>query len=211
MVASTARTAREYLDSLPEERRDAIAAVRSIILDNLPAGFEESIQYGMLSYQVPLAVYPETYNGQAASLVGLASQKGYMSLYLLGVYAQPARRRRFEQAFKKAGKKLDMGKSCVRFKRVEDLPLNVIGDTVASIGLDEYVSTLRAFDAMRKRKPTAKAKTTAKAKPAARAKTATKAKPAAKGKTAAKAKPAARAKTAAKRAPKKTAARRARR
>jgi hypothetical protein len=189
MVSSPARTAREYLDSLPEERRDAIAAVRSIILDNLPAGFEESMQYGMLSYQVPLAVYPDTYNGQAASIAGLASQKGYMSLYLMGIYTQPERRRRFEQAFKKAGKKLDMGKSCVRFKRVEDLPLNVIGDTIASIGLDEYVATLRAFDAVRKTRPKAKAK--AKAKPAAKAK----------------AKP----KTSAKRAPKKTAARRARR
>ena len=195
MVSSPARTPREYLDSLPEERRDAIAAVRSIILDNLPAGFEESMQYGMLSYQVPLSVHPNTYNGQAASIAGLASQKGYMSLYLLGVYAQPERRRRFEQAFKKAGKKLDMGKSCVRFKRVEDLPLNVIGDTIASIGLDEYVATLRAFDAKRKTKPRAKAK----AKPAAKAK--------AKPKAAAKAK----AKPAAKRAPKKTAARRARR
>ena len=199
MVSSPARTPREYLDSLPEERRDAIAAVRSIILDNLPAGFEEAMQYGMLSYQVPLSVHPDTYNGQAASIAGLASQKGYMSLYLLGVYAQPERRRRFEQAFKKAGKKLDMGKSCVRFKRVEDLPLNVIGDTIASIGLDEYVATLRAFDAKRKTKPRAKAK--AKAKPAAKAKA--KAKP----KAAAKAK----AKPAAKRAPKKTAARRARR
>jgi hypothetical protein len=193
MVASPARTAREYLDSLPEERRDAIAAVRSIILDNLPAGFEESMQYGMLSYQVPLAVYPDTYNGQAASIACLASQKGYMSLYLMGVYAHPDRRRRFEQAFRKAGKKLDMGKSCVRFKRVEDLPLNVIGDTIASIGLDEYVATLRAFDAVRKTRPKAKAKAKAKAN----------ARPAAK----AKAKP----KTSAKSAPKKTAARRARR
>jgi len=175
MVSSPARTAREYLESLPEERRDAIAAVRSIILDNLPAGFEESMQYGMLSYQVPLAVYPDTYNGQAASIACLASQKGYMSLYLMGVYAQPERRRRFEQAFKKAGKKLDMGKSCVRFKRVEDLPLNVIGDTIASIGLDEYVACIRAVDAMRKTRPKAKAK----AKAAAKAKPAAKARPAA--------------------------------
>ena len=140
MVASTARTAREYLDSLPEERRDAIAAVRSIILDNLPAGFEESIQYGMLSYQVPLAVYPETYNGQAASIVCLASQKGYMSLYLLGVYAQPVRRRRFEQAFKKAGKKLDMGKACLRFKKLDDLPMNVLAEAVASTPPDAFIA-----------------------------------------------------------------------
>jgi len=174
VVSSAARTAREYLDSLPEERRDAIAALRSVILDNLPAGFEEAMQYGMLSYQVPLAVYPDTYNGKAASVACLASQKGYMSLYLMGVYASPDRRRRFEQAFRKAGKKLDMGKSCVRFKRVEDLPLNVIGDTIASISLDDYVALIRKADALRssrpKRKPApAKAKAPARSKVPAKA------------------------------------------
>ena len=177
MASSAARTAREYLDSLPEERRDSIAAVRSIILDNLPDGFEEAMQYGMLSYQVPLAVYPDTYNGKAASIACLASQKGYMSLYLMGVYTSPERRRRFEQAFRKAGKKLDMGKSCVRFKRVEDLPLNVIGDTIASISVDDYLAIIRKAEALRKPRPrpkrkpaTAKPKTTAKAKPKAKAK-----------------------------------------
>ena len=185
MVASAARKAREYLDSLPEERRDAIAAVRSIILDNLPAGFEEGMQFGMLSYQVPLSVYPDTYNRQAASIVCLASQKGYMSLYLMGVYTSPERRRRFEQAFRKAGKKLDMGKSCVRFKRVEDLPLNVIGDTIASISMDDYLTIIRKAEALRKPKPRpkrkpatakAKAKATPKTKASAKAKTKAKAK-----------------------------------
>ena len=176
MVSSKAETPRAYLASLPEERRDTIAVVRSVILDNLPAGFEEAMQSGMLSYQVPLAVYPDTYNQQAASIACLASQKGHMSLYLMGVYADPARRRRFEQAFKKAGKKLDMGKSCVRFKRVEDLPLHVIGDTIASISLEDYLALIKKADALRKSKPrAAKAKAPAKAKPAAR-------KPAASGK-----------------------------
>ena len=165
MATSAARTAREYLDSLPEERRDAIAALRSVILDNLPAGFEEAMQYGMLSYQVPLAVYPDTYNGQAASIACLASQKGHMSLYLMGVYASPDRRRRFEQAFRKAGKRLDMGKSCVRFKRVEDLPLNVIGNTIGSISVEDYIAIIRKADAMRKTRPKGKpAKAKAKAK-----------------------------------------------
>ena len=181
MATSAARTAREYLDSLPEERRDAIAALRSVILDNLPAGFEEAMQYGMLSYQVPLAVYPDTYNGQAASVACLASQKGHMSLYLMGVYASPDRRRRFEQAFRKAGKKLDMGKSCVRFKRVEDLPLNVIGDTIASISLDDYLSLIRKADALRKPRPKTKAKAKAKAPAKAPAKAKAKAKAKARG------------------------------
>jgi hypothetical protein len=153
VAASAPRTPRELLASLPEERRHDMAAVRSIILDNLPDGYEEAVQYGMLSYQVPLAVYPDTYNGQAASIACLASHKGTMSLYLMGVYASPERRRRFEQAFRKAGKKLDMGKSCVRFKRAEDLPLHVIGDTIGSIGVDQYVAMLRRADSMRKTKP----------------------------------------------------------
>lgn len=179
MVSSKAETPRAYLASLPEERRDAIAAVRSVILDNLPAGFEEAMQYGMLSYQVPLAVHPDTYNGKAASIACLASQKGYMSLYLMGVYADPARRRRFEQAFRKAGKKLDMGKSCVRFKRVEDLPLYVIGETIGSISVADYVRMIKQADAMRKTRPKPQAKKT-KAAPGKAAKTARK--PAASGK-----------------------------
>lgn len=156
-AAGAPRTAREYLASLPEERRHDLAAVRSVILDNLPAGYQEAMQHGMLSYQVPLAVYPDTYNGQPAAIACLASHKGTMSLYLMGVYASPERRRRFEQAWKKAGKKLDMGKSCVRFKRAEDLPLHVIGDTIASIGVDQYVAMLRSVDAKRKTRPKAPA------------------------------------------------------
>jgi len=182
VAASAARTAREYLASLPDERRDDVAAVRAVILDNLPAGYEEAIQYGMLSYQVPLAVFPDTYNGEAASIACLASHKGAMSLYLMGVYASPERRRRFEQAFKKAGKKLEMGKSCVRFKRAEDLPLHVIGDTIASIGMDQYVAMLRGVDAKRKRKPRPRKKTAAKKKTAKK----TAAKKTASNKTAAK-------------------------
>ena len=181
MVSSKADTPHAYLESLPEERRDAIAVVRSVILDNLPAGFEEAMQYGMLSYQVPLAVYPDTYNKQAASIACLASQKGYMSLYLMGVYVDPARRRRFEQAFKKAGKRLDMGKSCVRFKRVEDLPLNVIGETIASISLEDYVAVIKKADALRKSgSRAARAKPKAKAAPRKTAPSARK--PAASGK-----------------------------
>ena len=177
MVSSKADTPREYLASLPEERRDAIAVVRSVILDNLPAGFEEGMQFGMLSYQVPLAVYPDTYNQQAASIACLASQKGYMSLYLMGVYADPTRRRRFEQAFKKAGKKLDMGKACIRFRRLEDVPLDVLGEAFRRIPARRYVGIYTQLLASRGGAP-AKPKTTAKKvapkkpaakKPAARA------------------------------------------
>jgi hypothetical protein len=166
VAASAPRTPRELLASLPEQRRHDMAAVRSIILDNLPEGYEEAVQSGMLSYQVPLSVYPDTYNGQAAAIACLASHKGAMSLYLMGVYASPERRRKLEQGFKKAGKKLDMGKSCVRFKRAEDLPLHVIGDTIGSISVDQYVAMLRKADSMRKTKPRPKTPPAAKKKSA---------------------------------------------
>ena len=174
MAESGPATPGEYIASLPPDRRAAVQEVREVVRRNLPPGFEEGMQFGMIAWYVPLERFPKTYNGQAASIVCLASQKGYMSLYLMGVYTSPERRRRFEQAFRKAGKKLDMGKSCVRFKRVEDLPLNVIGDTIASISMDDYLTIIRKAEALRKPKPRpkrkpAKAKSTAKAKPKTKA------------------------------------------
>jgi hypothetical protein len=96
---------------------------------------------------VPLAVYPDTYNGQAASVACLASQKGHMSLYLMGVYASPDRRRRFEQAFRKAGKKLDMGKSCIRFRTADDLPLPAIATLVASTPAAKWIAIVEVASA----------------------------------------------------------------
>jgi hypothetical protein len=130
----------DYLASLPPDRREAISTVRKLILDNLPEGYEEGIQYGMIGYYVPLSRYPETYNGQPLGIAALASQKGYMSLYLMCVYGDPATRRWFESAYHAAGKRLDMGKSCVRFKRLEDLPLDVVGEAIARVSVDQYLA-----------------------------------------------------------------------
>ncbi len=133
-------SAEAYLAALPPDRREALTAVRRVILENLPPGYEEGIQYGMLGYYIPLSRYPETYNGQPLSLAGLASQSGYMSLYLMTIYGDPALRAWFEDAYRATGKRLDMGKSCIRFRRLEDLPLDVVGQAVARVTVDAYIA-----------------------------------------------------------------------
>jgi hypothetical protein len=138
-MKSAAKTPDAYVKSLPAERRDAIGAVRAVILKNLPEGYEEVVDFGMLAYVIPLKRYPDTYNGHPLAVVALASQKQYMSLYLMCVYGSATLKTWFASAFKKAGKTLAMGKSCVRFKRIEDLPLGVIGEAVARVSVDEYL------------------------------------------------------------------------
>ena len=139
MPPTTARTPDEYIASLPDDRRESIAAVRDVVRKNLPPGFEEGMQYAMIGWYVPLERFPDTYNGQPLALAGLASQKAYMSLYLNNVYGDPDTERSFKERYEASGKRLDMGKSCVRFKRLEDLPLEVIGETIARTDLDRYL------------------------------------------------------------------------
>lgn len=149
MAQSSPTTVKEYLDSLPADRRKTLSAVRRVVRANLPAGYQESMGYGMIGYTVPLKTYPNTYNGQPLCYAALASQKNYCTLYLMAAYGDPAQRRALEQAFKKAGKKLDMGKSCVHFKTVEDLPLDDIGRLIAGISVERYIA---AYEASRKKK-----------------------------------------------------------
>jgi hypothetical protein len=140
MATSMAATVAEYLESLPAERKATLEAVRAIILENLPAGYQEGMQYGMISYCIPLDRYPVTYNKQPLSYVALASQKNYMALYLMCVYGSPDVRAWFEAEYQKSGKRLDMGKSCLRFKRADDLPLDLIGKTVAATPVDKFIA-----------------------------------------------------------------------
>ena len=146
MASSDAATVREYLDALPDDRRAALGAVREVILANLPDGYVETMNWGMITYEVPLERYPDTYNRQPLGYAALASQKRHMSLYLMGVYADPEAREWFERAYAERGKKLDMGKSCLRFKRLDELPLDVIGTLVARTPVDEF---LRLYEASR--------------------------------------------------------------
>ena len=139
MAQSKAETVEEYLAELSPERRSEIATVRKVILDNLPDGYVERMQYGMISYVIPLETYPVTYNKQPLGLASLASQKNYMSLYLMNVYGDTDTERWFHEEYRASGKKLDMGKSCVRFKKVEDLPLELIGQTIARTSPDEFI------------------------------------------------------------------------
>ena len=139
MVRSAAATVEEYLGELSAERREAVEAVRAVAVANLPEGYVEAMNWGMISWEVPLERYPNTYNKRPLMYAALASQKNYMSLYLMCVYADDDDKARFEERFRASGKRLDMGKSCVRFRRVEDLPLDLIADTIASTSVDEYI------------------------------------------------------------------------
>ena len=142
-MRSEAGSVEEYLAELEEGRRAAISAVRAVILENLPARYEETMQFGMISYVVPLSVVAETYNGQPLMYIALASQKQYMSLYLTRVYGDAALAAWFRQRYLATGKKLNMGKSCVRFRKLEDLPLDLVGEVVAMTPLAEFVENTR--------------------------------------------------------------------
>jgi hypothetical protein len=130
MVSNDARTPQEYLDQLPEDRRRIVSVVRDVIRKHVPPGYEEGMAYGMIGWYVPLETFPDTYNGQPLALAGLASQKRHVSLYLNHVYGDPALETWFRERWAETGKKLDMGKSCVRFTRLEDVPLDVVGEVI---------------------------------------------------------------------------------
>jgi uncharacterized protein YdhG (YjbR/CyaY superfamily) len=143
MATSTAATPDEYLAQLPADRRASVAAVREIVRENLPAGYEEGMQYGMIGWYVPLETFPDTYNGRPLALAGCASQKRYISLYLNSVYGDRATEAWFRERYAATGKKIDMGKSCLRFTRADDIPLDLIGETIARADLDTFIAHYR--------------------------------------------------------------------
>jgi hypothetical protein len=141
-MISKAKTVDKYLAELPEDRRAAIQAVRLVILKNLDKGYEEGMQYGMIGYYVPYKLYPAGYHcdpKQPLPFASLASQKNHMAVYLMCIYGSPKDEEWFRKEWAKTGKKLDMGKSCVRFRKLEDLPLDVIGKAVARVPVKEYI------------------------------------------------------------------------
>lgn len=144
MVMSKASTPAAYLAELPAERRAVIAKVRQVIRRNLPKGYREMMQYGMIAYVVPLERHPDTYNGQPLAYAALAAQKNFFALYLTCAYGDQAMLRQFQAWSRAAGKKLDMGKSCVRFKRIEDLPLDAIGKVIASSPVERFIARYEA-------------------------------------------------------------------
>ena len=159
-MTSHAKTVEEYLSSLPAERRTAISAVRDLIRSNLPKGYEECMQYGMIGYVVPHSLYPAGYHcnpKQPLTYASLGSQKNHMALYLMGAYGDPETDRWFRQAYQAAGKKLDMGKACVRFRKLEDLPLEVIGQVIARTPVKSYIARIEAVLARTSKKRKKKA------------------------------------------------------
>ena len=151
MVSSAATTVADYLKSLPKERSAVLSAVRSVIRKHLPKGYVESMNWGMICYEIPLKRYPETYNGQPLALAALAAQKDYYALYLMCIYQDAALLKKLRESFRKAGKKLDMGKSCIRFKSLDGLPLDVIGEFIARVPPDDFIARYEAVKGIRKK------------------------------------------------------------
>ena len=143
-MQSDATTVEAYLAELEPDRKTSVSAVRDVILENLPDGYEEVMQYGMISYVVPTSVLADTYNGQPLMYAALASQKRHISLYLTNVYGDEGSAEWFRKRYAESGKKLNMGKSCVRFRKVEDLPLDVVGEAIALTPMDEFLEIYRA-------------------------------------------------------------------
>jgi hypothetical protein len=144
---SKARTVKEYLAELPADRRAAIETVRGVIRKNLDQGFEEGIQYGMIGYHVPHSLYPAGYHGdpkQPLPYAGLAAQKNHLAIYLMCVYSSAKNAEWFRKEWAKSGKKLDMGKSCIRFKKVDDLALDAIGKAIARVSATEFIKNYEA-------------------------------------------------------------------
>lgn len=143
-MQSKATTVDQYLKELPDDRRDQIKQVREVILQYLPNDYEEVMNWGMITYQVPFSICPDTYNKQPLLYAALASQKNHMAVYLSGVYCNTNSRVEFEEAYKASGKKLDMGKSCVRFRNIDNLPLDVIGKSIATYTAKEFADIYKA-------------------------------------------------------------------
>jgi hypothetical protein len=171
MVSSAATSVEEYLASLPPERRAVIGVVRDVVVSNLPSGYRESMDYGMIAYAVPLERFPDTYNGQPLCYAGIAAHQHHNSLYLMCAYGNASEAKVLKDAFAAAGKTLDMGKSCVRFRSLDDLPLDAIGSFVARTPPDKYIAYYESARAKTKsgvRKKSARKRATAASKKTAK-------------------------------------------
>ena len=149
MVSSDASTVDEYLSELPPERRSDVERIREMILANLPDGYVETMRWGMITYEVPLAVYADTYNGQPLMFLALAAQKRHLALYLTNVAFVPGGEERFKTRYLESGKKLDMGRSCLRFKTADDLAIDLVAETIRSTTLDEFIEGYETARAIR--------------------------------------------------------------
>lgn len=138
-MQSSAETVSEYLKSLPADRAAIVKQVRKLVNASIQPGFKEVMRWGMITWEIPLKRYPVTYNQQPLSFVALAAQKNSYSLYLMGCYGVERDRAEFEAAYLKTGKRVDIGKSCVRFKKLDDLPIDLVSKYIAKYSVDDYI------------------------------------------------------------------------
>lgn len=147
-MRSEAKSFDDYIKEAPEDRQEALAKLRQVINKNLPKGFEEGMSYGMAGWQVPLATYPDGYHcspGQALPFAGLASQKNFISFYHMAMYGDPEMLQWFQEEYtKRTGKKPDMGKSCVRFKKPAEIPFDLIGELMKKVTVEKWISFYEA-------------------------------------------------------------------
>lgn len=139
MVQSKATNVEDYLNELPEDRRVIISNIRGKILENLPNGYEETMNWGMISYEIPLERYPDTYNGQPLGIASIASQKNHLAIYLMGCYMVPEQTKKLLKAFDQMGIKPNMGKSCIRFTKLEKIPLDTIIELIRDFPVEDYI------------------------------------------------------------------------
>jgi hypothetical protein len=143
-MQSKAATPQEYIDTLPEDRKDAMSELRNVIKKNLPKGFSESMGYGMLGYAVPHSLYPAGYHcdpKQPLPFLGIASQKNFIAVYHMGIYADPKLLDWFVKEYPKHVKtKLDMGKSCIRFKKPDQIPFKLIGELASKMTPQDWIN-----------------------------------------------------------------------
>ncbi|MFN8574993.1 MAG: DUF1801 domain-containing protein [Gemmatimonadaceae bacterium] len=138
-MKSAAKTVPEYLASLPAERRKVIATVRRAMKASMPKGYVEAMNWGAICYEVPLKVFPDTYNGQPLLYASLAAQKNNYAIYLMSIYGSEKLAKRLKEGFAAIGKKPDVGKSCIRFKKLEDIPLDTIGEIISTLPVAAWV------------------------------------------------------------------------
>jgi len=143
MFTNKSRTVTEYLEGLPDDRRAVVSKLRTFVKKHLPKGYKEQIGFGAITYAVPQTKLRDTYNGQPLCYAAIAANKNYYSLYLMNAYGDPKEAKKLKDGFSKAGKKLDMGKSCLRFKSLDEIPLDVVGDVIASTPMDAYIEMYR--------------------------------------------------------------------
>jgi hypothetical protein len=143
-MTSKATTVAQYLKELPADRRETVKAIRETILKNLDKGFQEAIQYGGIGYSVPHSIYPAGYHcdpKQPLPFAGIGNQKNHIGIYLFCIYADSKLHADFVEGWKKTGKRLDMGKGCVRVRKLEDIPLDVLGRTIKKVKTKQFIAT----------------------------------------------------------------------